>query len=119
MAVGVSLAFLDVDIVPVAAAIGLATLTMVTAGVLLGRVLGVIAGRRAEILGGLLLIGIGCSRSCTSTWCGAGLAPLPICLVPGPACMSRSPALRRSRRPLRNGPEARAVGGLRRHVGRG
>ena len=59
MAVGVSLAFLDVDIVPVAAAIGLATLVMVTAGVLLGRVLGVIAGRRAEILGGVVLIGIG------------------------------------------------------------
>ncbi len=59
MAVGVSLAFLDVDIVPVAAAIGSATLTMVTAGVLLGRVLGVIAGRRAEMLGGLVLIGIG------------------------------------------------------------
>ena len=59
MAVGVSLAFLDVDIVPVAAAIGLATLTMVTTGVLLGRVLGVMAGRRAELLGGLMLIGIG------------------------------------------------------------
>jgi putative Mn2+ efflux pump MntP len=59
MAVGVSLAFLDVDIVPVAAAIGLSTLVMVTAGVLLGRVLGVIAGRRAEILGGIVLIGIG------------------------------------------------------------
>jgi len=59
MAVGVSLAFLDVDILPVAAAIGCATLVMVTTGVLLGRVLGVIAGRRAEILGGVVLIGIG------------------------------------------------------------
>ena len=59
MAVGVSLAFLDVDIVPVAAAIGCATLVMVTAGVLLGRVLGLVAGRRAEILGGVVLIGIG------------------------------------------------------------
>ena len=59
MAVGVSLAFLDVDIVPVAAAIGVATLTMVTAGVLLGRVLGVLAGRRAELIGGVVLIGIG------------------------------------------------------------
>ena len=59
MAVGVSLAFLDADIVPVAAAIGVATLTMVTAGVLLGRVLGVLAGRRAELLGGIVLIGIG------------------------------------------------------------
>jgi putative Mn2+ efflux pump MntP len=32
---------------------------MVTADVMLGRVLGAIAGRRAEMLGGLLLIGIG------------------------------------------------------------
>ena len=59
MAVGVSLAFLDVNIVATAAAIGLTTLVMVTAGVMLGRVLGTIAGRRAEVLGGLLLIGIG------------------------------------------------------------
>jgi putative Mn2+ efflux pump MntP len=32
---------------------------MVTAGMLLGRVLGAIAGRRAEVVGGLVLIGIG------------------------------------------------------------
>lgn len=57
--VGVGLAFLDVDILPVAAAIGVATMVMVTAGVMLGRVLGRIAGQRAELLGGLLLIGIG------------------------------------------------------------
>ncbi|MEO7335856.1 MAG: manganese efflux pump MntP [Caldimonas sp.] len=59
MAVGVGLAFLDVDILPVAAAIGMTTLLMVTAGVMLGRVLGAVAGKRAEIVGGLLLIGIG------------------------------------------------------------
>ena len=59
MAVGASLALLDVNIVATAAAIGLATLLMVTAGVMLGRALGAIAGRRAELLGGLLLIGIG------------------------------------------------------------
>ena len=59
MAVGVGLAFLDVGIVPVAAAIGLTTFLMVTAGVMLGRVLGAVAGKRAEIIGGLLLIGIG------------------------------------------------------------
>ena len=59
MAVGVGLAFLDVNIVPVAAAIGLTTFLMVTAGVMLGRVLGAVAGKRAEIVGGLLLIGIG------------------------------------------------------------
>ncbi len=59
MAVGVGLAFLDVDILPIALAIGATTFVMVTAGVMLGRVLGAIAGKRAEIVGGVLLIGIG------------------------------------------------------------
>ncbi|MBV9891359.1 MAG: manganese efflux pump MntP [Rhizobacter sp.] len=59
MAVGVGLAFIDVAIVPVAIAIGLATFAMVTAGVMLGRVLGVVAGKRVEIAGGVLLIVIG------------------------------------------------------------
>lgn len=59
MAVGAGLAFIDVSILPVAIAIGLATFTMVTIGVLLGRALGAMAGKRAEIAGGLVLIGIG------------------------------------------------------------
>ncbi len=59
MAVGVGLAFLEVDIVSTAAAIGLTTMIMVTLGVMLGRVLGAIVGRRAEIAGGAILIGIG------------------------------------------------------------
>ena len=59
LAVGVGLAFVDVHIGWVAAAIGMATFVMVALGVMLGRVLGAIAGKRAEILGGLLLIGIG------------------------------------------------------------
>ncbi|NYT61413.1 manganese efflux pump MntP [Alcaligenaceae bacterium] len=59
MVVGVGLAFLDVDIVPIAIAIGLATLFMVTLGVMMGRVLGAVAGRWAEVLGGFILIGIG------------------------------------------------------------
>lgn len=59
MAVGVGLAFIDVAIVPVAIAIGLTTFAMVTAGVMLGRVLGVVAGKRAEVAGGVLLILIG------------------------------------------------------------
>jgi putative Mn2+ efflux pump MntP len=59
MAVGASLAFIKVQILPVAIAIGLATFTMVTIGVLLGRVLGAMAGKRAEIAGGLVLIVIG------------------------------------------------------------
>ncbi|MDM0015648.1 manganese efflux pump MntP [Variovorax sp. J22P168] len=59
MAVGVGLAFLDVNIVPVALAIGFATFAMVTLGVMVGRVLGNFAGRWAEAIGGVLLIGIG------------------------------------------------------------
>lgn len=59
MAVGAGLALVNVNIWPVAAAIGLATFGMVTAGVMLGRVLGALAGQFAEIVGGLLLIGIG------------------------------------------------------------
>ena len=59
MAVGVGLAFLDVNIVPVAAAIGLATFLMVTFGVMVGHFLGNIAGRWAEAIGGVLLIAIG------------------------------------------------------------
>ena len=59
MIVGVGLAFVEVDILPVAAAIGLATFAMVTLGVMVGRVIGAVAGKRVEIFGGLVLIGIG------------------------------------------------------------
>ncbi|MFL9609911.1 manganese efflux pump MntP family protein [Methylobacillus sp. Pita2] len=59
MSVGVSLAFLDVDIVPVAFAIGIVTCIMVSAGVMLGRVLGSASKHTVEIIGGLILLGIG------------------------------------------------------------
>lgn len=59
MAVGASLAFLNINIVPIAIAIGCATFVMVTLGVMVGRLLGRIAGRWAEGVGGLVLIGIG------------------------------------------------------------
>jgi putative Mn2+ efflux pump MntP len=59
MAVGVGLAFLEVNIGVVALVIGLTTLVMVTLGIMLGRVLGRLAGKRAEIGGGALLIAIG------------------------------------------------------------
>ena len=42
-----------------AAAIGVATFVMATAGVMLGRVLGTLAGNRAEVIGGLVLVGLG------------------------------------------------------------
>jgi len=59
MAVGVTLAFIDNNILVTALAIGMATLFMVTIGVMVGRMLGAIAGKRSEILGGIALIGIG------------------------------------------------------------
>ena len=57
--VGSSLAFMDMNIFVTAAAIGFATLTMMTIGVMLRRVLGLMLGKRSEILGGLVLIAIG------------------------------------------------------------
>ena len=59
MAVGVTLAFVDVPIGQVALVIGLCTTMMVTLGVMLGRLLGTLVGRRAEMLGGVVLIVIG------------------------------------------------------------
>lgn len=59
MVAGIGLAFMNANIAVTAAAIGLATFTMVTLGVMLGRVLGVFAGRRAELIGGIILIAIG------------------------------------------------------------
>ena len=59
MAVGVGLAFIDANIVTTAGAIGLSTFIMVTLGVMVGRGLGKLVGKRAEIVGGLVLIAIG------------------------------------------------------------
>ena len=59
MVVGVGLAFLDEDIIPIAAAIGLTTFVMVTLGVMVGKVLGAAVGKRAEMIGGLVLMGLG------------------------------------------------------------
>lgn len=59
MAVGVSLAFLDVNIFVIASAIGLATLVMASTGMLAGRFLGRRFGRAAELAGGVALFGLG------------------------------------------------------------
>lgn len=59
MAVGVGLAFLQVNIFATALAIGCATLIMSTLGMMVGRFIGPLLGKRAEILGGIVLIGIG------------------------------------------------------------
>jgi putative Mn2+ efflux pump MntP len=60
MIVGVGLAFMDADIAVTAAAIGFSTFVMVTLGVMLGRGLGAIVGKRAELVGGAVLFTIGC-----------------------------------------------------------
>jgi len=61
LAVGVTLALIGASIIVNALAIGAATFTMTTIGVLCGRMLGEKFGRYAEAAGGVLLIGIGCA----------------------------------------------------------
>lgn len=58
-AVGISFAFLRVDIWVPVAVIGLVTAALTTAGMHLGYRLGLRFGQRMEIAGGLVLIGIG------------------------------------------------------------
>lgn len=60
-AVGVGLAFIGVNIWVVAASIGLSTFVLTTVGMLIGKAVGAKFGKRAELLGGLALIGIGCA----------------------------------------------------------
>jgi len=61
MAVGVSLAFLEVNIVVIACAIGFATFVMSTGGMMAGNWIGAAFGRWAERLGGVALLGLGIS----------------------------------------------------------
>jgi putative Mn2+ efflux pump MntP len=58
-AVGISFAFMDVNIWIAALMIGSATCVMVTLGVMIGRVVGSLIGNRAEMMGGIALIMIG------------------------------------------------------------
>jgi putative Mn2+ efflux pump MntP len=58
-AVGVSLAFIGVNIVPVALSIGCATFVMTTIGMTIGRAIGARFGKIAEVVGGIALIGLG------------------------------------------------------------
>ena len=60
LTVGIGLAFLDVNIALAALMIGIATFTMVTIGSLLGQRIGQLIGKKAEALGGVVLIVIGC-----------------------------------------------------------
>ncbi|MFC0337639.1 Putative Mn2+ efflux pump MntP [Kushneria avicenniae] len=59
LVIGISLAFVDVNIALAALAIGITTAIMVTMGMMLGHVLGSVIGQRAEIIGGVLLMALG------------------------------------------------------------
>ncbi|MEY4966506.1 MAG: manganese efflux pump MntP [Pseudomonadota bacterium] len=59
LAVGVTLALIDANIIITALAIGTATFTMVTIGIMTGRYLGEKFGRYAEAAGGIVLFAFG------------------------------------------------------------
>lgn len=60
LAVGVSMAFMDVPVLASSLLIGLVAFVLTVIGGMLGRRLGCLFQKRAELLGGLVLIGIGC-----------------------------------------------------------
>ena len=59
-AAGVTIAFLQQPVLVTCAVIGTVTFLLSSAGVLLGGTLGTVVGKRAELLGGIVLIGLGC-----------------------------------------------------------
>jgi putative Mn2+ efflux pump MntP len=60
MAVGVTFAFLQTDIYTAAGVIALVTFVLCVAAVYVGKKLGSILESKAEMLGGIILIGLGC-----------------------------------------------------------
>ena len=60
-AVGVGLALLGENIWLIAASIGFTTFVFTTVGMLIGKAVGTKFGKKAELLGGIALIGIGCT----------------------------------------------------------
>lgn len=61
MAIGIGLAMLQVNILHTALTIGLTTMTMVILGIVIGKYVGQLLGKKAEIFGGVVLIAIGVS----------------------------------------------------------
>jgi len=59
LAVGLSFAFLDVNIVLAGLTVGVVTFLIVTAGFLVGRKASGFIGKRVELIGGIILIAIG------------------------------------------------------------
>ena len=59
LAVGLSFAFLKIDILLAAVTVGLTSFIITVLAQLIGNKVGALVGKRAEIVGGLILIGIG------------------------------------------------------------
>ena len=59
LAIGVSFAFLSIDIIPICLAIGIITFLMCFIGVIVGKKIGSMFKTYAQILGGVILILIG------------------------------------------------------------
>ena len=59
LAVGLSFAFLEIDIALASVTIGIVAFVTTVTGFVLGRKVGNLVGRRAETIGGIVLIGIG------------------------------------------------------------
>jgi len=59
LAIGLSFAFLEVNILPACITIGVIAFVVTVTGFLLGKKAGGWLGKRAEVVGGLILIGIG------------------------------------------------------------
>jgi putative Mn2+ efflux pump MntP len=64
LAVGLSLAFLKMPILYPSVIIGVVAFTMTALGMLFGEKLGKIFGKRVEVIGGIILIGIGVKILC-------------------------------------------------------
>lgn len=59
LAIGIGLAFMHADIALTALVIGACVFASVSAGILAGRKLGEVFGKRAELIGGIVLIAVG------------------------------------------------------------
>lgn len=68
LAVGLSFAFVDVDIVPTCVTIGAVSFAVTSAGLLVGSRAGKMVGKRAETVGGIVLVGIGLRILLSHVW---------------------------------------------------
>lgn len=68
LAVGLSLAVIGADIVVPAVVIGLVAAAFTAAGMVLGRRIGTLWGKRVEVLGGAILVGIGVKIVAEHLW---------------------------------------------------